>query len=117
MNRYLIDGILTDLAEGKDIIVVGPTLRASEAVLHEVLSNSHSDAWARIIRANGNEHATHQGGGTLRTVAATPALRGRRTDILLLLDRGHFTPAQQHEIGHAIHASRNTGCEVQSIAT
>lgn len=98
MSRYVIDGILNDVAEGKDVTIVSPMFRYSEDLLEQVIRAAGLDQWSKVVRANGNRSATHAGGGTVRPIAATASLRGRRTDVLLVLEVRAMSEAQQQEI-------------------
>lgn len=100
MNRYITEGMVLDAAQGKNVIIVAKSLRWAENEMRLAIESSPGD-WTRISRANGNNYATHKGGGTIRPIAATASLRGHQADSLLVLDLRDMTERQQAEVFEA----------------
>ena len=103
MNRYITDGIVRDVADGKNVVIAGKSLRQSEQEL-DLAIEADPEAWARISKASGNKRATHSGGGTVRPMAATASLRGAQADVLLVLDFRALDEKQRAEVLAARHA-------------
>ncbi|GAA1714561.1 hypothetical protein [Brachybacterium phenoliresistens] len=112
MSRYVIEGVLRDLADGKNVVITGPRLREAEDLHRQIVAAADEKEWQRIVRANGNASATHFGGGMVRPVASTASLRGRRVDVLLVMQPRLLTEDQVWEVRGAAGA---TGAEVQEV--
>lgn len=97
-HRYLVEGIARDVAEGKSVVIVAITRSEALKLHHQVIEHAGPDSWRRIVKAHGAECADHVGGGSLRPLAVTASLRGRRVDVLVIRDFRHMTDAQQSEL-------------------
>jgi len=113
MSRYVIEGVLRDLADGKDVIITGPTYREAEELHRQIVAAADEEEWQRIFRANGLASATHFGGGTVQPITSTPSLRGRSADVLLVLQARLLSQEQRRELRTAAVA---LGAEVQEVA-
>lgn len=100
MNRYIIDGLIADLHNGKRIVIVAPTVRQSSFVFRTIAdAMSNDETVAKIRRANGQESITTHTGGYLTFIAVNMnGGRGFNADTVLALSARHMTDKQVHEL-------------------
>lgn len=100
MNRYIIDGLIADLHNGKRIVIVAPTVRQSSFAFRTIADAMSTDAAvAKIRRANGQESITTHTGGHLTFVAANMyGGRGFNADTVVALSSEHLTDTQVKDL-------------------
>lgn len=100
MNRYIIDGLIADLHNGKRVVIVAPTVRQSSfAFLTIADAMSNDEAVAKIRRANGQESITTHTGGYLTFIAANMnGGRGFNADAVVALSSEHLTDTQARDL-------------------
>lgn len=97
MNRYVIQGLVSDLKIGKRIVLISHTRYSARDLFMQVVELL-GEFDGKVCRSNGSEHILYgSSGGMLDVLSANPdALRGRTLDVLAL--------ANDREIG-----ARKTG--------
>ena len=85
MNRYVIQGLISDLKIGKRIVLISHTRHSARDLFMQVVE-SLGEFDGKVRRANGGEHILYgSSGGILDVLSANPdALRGRTLDVLAL---------------------------------
>ena len=93
MNRYIIEGLIADLHNGKRIVIVAPTVRQSSFAFRTIAdAMSNDEAVSKIRRANGQESITTHTGGYLTFIAVNMhGGRGFNADVLIAFDM-HLMP-------------------------
>ncbi|SMY01206.1 hypothetical protein BSP239C_03194 [Brevibacterium sp. 239c] len=96
MNRYIIDGLIADLHNGKRIVIVAPTVRQSSFAFRTIAdAMSNDEAVSKIRRANGQESITTHTGGYLTFIAVSMyGGRGFYADTVVALSPGQMTDKQ-----------------------
>lgn len=100
MNRYIIDGLIADLHNGKRIVIVAPTVRQSSFAFRTIAdAMSNDEAVKTIRRANGQESITTHTGGHLIFIAVNMnGGRGFNADIVVALRSEQMTDTQVHDL-------------------
>lgn len=79
MNRYVIDGALSDAAKGKQVILIADRHDLAAVLAAAVYTNPD-----RINRTVGAQRVTYASGGSLRLFAGRlDSLRGHQPDVLV----------------------------------
>lgn len=87
MNRYIVQGIINDLHQGKRVALIGPRRVLARHVFMDVIHTAPAEGIRRVTVSNGNEQVDMLNGGRLTVAAATrTGLRGVTLDVLVLLD-------------------------------
>jgi len=83
MNRYIINGIFNDLADGKSV-ALHANLGDAKQVFEEIISSFPKIAIETITRINGQEKISLYNGGQLRLIPPTcGSLRGHVPNVLI----------------------------------
>lgn len=83
MNRYVIDGIVRDIVDGKDVALLAARRRDARKVFDLVYAAS--DDWPEACRVNGRE-VLRTWNGSLHVLSLGPGGRGLSLDVLVLVD-------------------------------
>ena len=93
-NRYIVKGLISDMLNGKDILVIGERLSLVTHLVDRVeeeLHARHMTEWIESSsRRNGDRHITLADLGSIRALSARSdaALRGRTADICAFYRNG-----------------------------
>lgn len=100
MNRYMIDGIMADLANGRSIHIAGPNLEAATHVLDQV-RRTDWDGWAQANR----DVLQSADGGVVQALSIAPGLtrpqKGKNVRTLVVLGWGYLTERQMNAVREA----------------
>lgn len=93
-NRYIVNGLISDMLDGKDILAIGAPLSLVTHLVDRVekeLRARNMDDWIETSsRCNGDRHITLADLGSIRALSARSdtALRGRTADICAFYRNG-----------------------------
>ena len=93
-NRYIVKGLISDMLDGKDILVIGTPLslvnHLVERVEQEIRDRDMAEWVESSSRRNGDRHITLADLGSIRALSARSdaALRGRTADICAFYRNG-----------------------------
>jgi len=83
MNRYVTDGLLADMREGKSVLVIAGSRYEAQYVHHAVVESANL-AGLRVLRANGREAIVAPGGGRIDFRSVGAGVRGYAPDVAVL---------------------------------
>lgn len=87
MNRYVVDGVLADLAAGRRVLVVSQTVNQGRYAFDDIVSalqdaGRHDDVIVR--RANGAQRIEDRRGGWVRFCSVASSARGMTADVVFI---------------------------------
>lgn len=84
MNRYTVQGLVADAAEGKRVVIVGSG-RVTNDMFHE-LKRVGGDSVEKAVASNGRQRLYFKWGGEIRFALSERSLRGVAADIVFIPD-------------------------------
>lgn len=89
MNRYVVQGVLTDLAIGRRVLVITENLRESRVMLDQLTSEAVAAGFAAtdlvVRRANGAERVElPRTGGSVHFLSHRQSSRGMSADVIFI---------------------------------
>lgn len=92
MNRYMEEGILNDLREGKFVVLVSHRVSISKHNLQHMANVLDGDPGVKKIRrAHGQEEIEMANGGRLKFISTSEGSgRGFDADVVVIIERDHM---------------------------
>ena len=93
-SRYIVNGLISDMLDGKNILVIGTPLSLVTHLVDRVEKELHARNMGEMIetssRRNGDRHITLADLGSIRALSARSdtALRGQTADICAIYRNG-----------------------------
>ena len=84
MNRYVADGMLADMREGKRVLYLGMSRNIAREVLGVLAENANTGLGEKVRRAHGAERIDSPTGGFIKLQSVGSSGRGMSVDVVVL---------------------------------
>ena len=84
MNRYTLEGIVSDAAHGKRVAYIGRRAGKWLGSIRAEARDVYPDRVESVVRSNGRESVKFVGGGSIHLFASEAGIRGIAADVVIL---------------------------------
>ncbi len=91
-NRYIVEGLATDMFSGKTVVYLAPERECQETftALVELAREIGARDHLRIVRAHGRQCVEHGPSGRVLFHRSVQAMRGLVADVIVVADRKYI---------------------------